>query len=470
MNHNKKNLVIISIPFQRLIRSHLSPMVIDTLTSESELLIVSNLANDLKFCENYQINGVKILAPPSLDNISLIERGFFLVSGMLRLRGFWFSKRREIPYFWAKRHIIFGENGNDKKVGFFYRQIINLLGILGSSVKVFRFFDAVHGRWTYSFPELFKIVKDYNQITLIQTASWGFQDATLGYWARTNACRKVLLPYTTDQLCNNGWLYCDFDKVCAQGEREYFFAKNRHNLKAENIDRLGSLNLFSMRKALNSMFEKKSQHKKKGVSILFSGSVATFFPSESEFSCLEILLDYIEKNEFGEVHVNYRPLFINKRIESLIAERFQNRANLTIQCADEGVYGLDSYVDSSWFDIVKKHNQSLLNHDLLVCAFGSSLAIDCAALGIPSVFYMGDATGTLRKRKSHLLLDEDGRFDSIKSTPIEHDMQLLVKRIKRILDSKQERDKIVNGILNEWDYNSNDLLMRLKVAVFENKS
>ena len=95
-----------------------------------------------------------------------------------------------------------------------------------------------------------------------------------------------LLPYTTDQLFN-GWLYCDFDKICAQGNAEYMFAKILHRQKEDRVQIFGSLNFFAMREAIQKRKVVPVLHGNKKVNILFAGSTSKYYPTESEFKCLD---------------------------------------------------------------------------------------------------------------------------------------------------------------------------------------
>ena len=119
-----QTLVIISLPFQRLIRSHLMPTVLDALSSKAQVAIVTPFAHDPKFRERYERPSVKILAPPSEENLTWLARKLDSISSILRVRGYWYATRKEIPYYWATRHIQFGENGYDRKKGILHQLII----------------------------------------------------------------------------------------------------------------------------------------------------------------------------------------------------------------------------------------------------------------------------------------------------------------------------------------------------------
>ena len=71
---------------------------------------------------------------------------------------------------------------------------------LGIWKKSWRFIDRIIGPSIFNVSELSAIAYGFEKVTLIQSASWGFQDRLLGWMARKHKWRTVMMPYTTDQL------------------------------------------------------------------------------------------------------------------------------------------------------------------------------------------------------------------------------------------------------------------------------
>lgn len=462
-NANKSSLVILSIPYQRLIKSHLSPAVINTLKERADLVVVSPFSKKDKFNKSYNQFGIFLTAARNESNLNIFKRVCFGISSILRVNGFFYNKRNEIPYYWENRHIRFNADGPDTKNGKIKSILLDIAALVGRNPKVWRIFDSLHGFFTYKFPELLVITKSYRKVILVQSASWGYQDACLAHLARTNRWRSVLLPYSTDQLFCNGWLYCDYDKVCVQGMEERAFALRMHFIKETKIIQLGSLNLHSLRQFRNYYSNKVKSNEYR---ILYAGSSPTYFPSSSEIEGLELLLVMTNSDGFPPCQVRYRPLWLTPENRRLLLERFSYYSNLTIETASPSIYGLEEFSDVDWEKITKNHVKNISGFDVMVMAYATSLAIDIAIFGTPSISYFYDSTGTLDKRKSSLRLDNNDRFLGFSSIPVATNNKALTELTRELLTDLTKRREIVHQILQNWDMDAPEFEDRLKLAVF----
>ena len=167
------------------------------------------------------------------------------------------------------------------------------------------------------------IAYGFEKVTLIQSASWGFQDRLLGWMARKHKWRTVMMPYTTDQLSINGHLISDFDAVCVQGEMEYYLVSKYHKVLVNQVMKLGSPWARYIEET-HFRIKNKVRAKKKKKQIIYSGVGHTYFPIESEFYGLELLLGAIKTGEIVDTEIVYRPIVLTeekrKRIEYNFSE------------------------------------------------------------------------------------------------------------------------------------------------------
>ena len=177
------------------------------------------------------------------------------------------------------------------------------------------------------------------------------------------------------------------------------FAKILHRQKEDRVQIFGSLNFFAMREAIQKRKVVPVLHGNKKVNILFAGSTSKYYPTESEFKCLDFLLQAIETGDLANVTITYRPVVKDAATQDAILRRYSNTNNLKVQFADPRVFGLCEYMDSDWESIQSSHIEQLSGYDLLVMVLRSSLALDMAVLNTPAISFFGDPSGVLARRK-----------------------------------------------------------------------
>lgn len=458
-------LVILSLPFQRLIRSHLSPVLLEILTKRADVVVVSPFAERPDFVDRYKGERITHLMARTPESLPSLSRKFVTISNTLRVRGYWCRNRKRLPYYWASRNIGFGENGNDTVVSLPKRMVMDILGWVGCWPRAWVFLDSLIGRASFDIPRVANLADSYDRVTLIQAASWGFQDKALAWMGRKYKWRTVFLPYTTDQLFCNGYLYSDFDAICVQGPAERQFAVVLHGLEVERIVNSGSLSFLSMRKALMSRpVECKSIDGKRRV--LFAGSTATHYPSESEFDCLEHLLRAVEIGELKNTVITYRPVGHTSEIRGLIERRFAGRKCLDIAYPSPSIYWLNEHSPTKWEDILNEHLESIAGYDLAIMVGVTSLALDLTIYGTPSIAYFDDPSGTLQRRKTDFRFDGNGKIVGFEDIPTVLRKDHLVPAIKLLFYDSIERRRIAGDIAARWDYNPPNILELLDAAVF----
>ncbi len=444
------SLVILSIPFQRLIRSHMSTIVLDLLSANADVLVVTPFADKEGFLNRYGRSNIKMLLPPSEDNLSWILRKFLFISSILRVQGYWFRWKKVIPYYWANRHIQFVENEKKKKFSFVYERLIDVLAFFGFSSRTWRSFDFFHGQYTYCFPELFFVTSNYQKVVFIQAASWGYQDAVLGYWARTKKWRSILLPYTTDQLMCNGWLYSNFDKVCVQGVCENLWANSLHFIPKANIIKLGSVYFRVLRNY--SIFSSKilKFKEKEKIVIFYAGVDSVYFPIEDEIQTVMKLESMLSQRIKKDLSIIYRPVLINT--ENLrYFDEIKSSNNITLQQISSTSIGLKDFVDENVEQKINELIYSLNQADILIMSTFTSMALEAAAAGLPVISYFPLDHNILKIRKSNLLFVNE-LYNGLNSVPKAQSLDELFSLVSRITEDEDFAYNIVNSIVSDWDY------------------
>lgn len=343
---SKNRLLILSVPLQRLIRVLLFDGILREFIIDHDVIIVSPFADDKIFQEEFSTPGLGFLKWEEPKAVPNPTRGFLALSSLLRLQGFWRRYMRQgLDYLAVTSHITFGENGNDTEKTLWRRMLLTGIGLIGVWPKAWRLFDALVGPRIFDFTELRILSKSYDKITLIQSTSWVLQDQMLAWMARSNKWRKVMIPYTTDQVYLNGYLYSDFDVVCVQGPYEKQCAATFHNIPEARIASLGSV-WFRHIDEIKQRIQNK-QSFELGITqrsrIIYAGTSSLYFPRVSEYLGLESLLKAIETGELAGVEVIYRPLGENLEIRTEIVRKFGNVPNLIVQFAQQACYGLNLY-------------------------------------------------------------------------------------------------------------------------------
>lgn len=449
----RESLIVLSLPFQRLIRSHYAPWLIEKLTEFADVLVVSPFAADLSFrsaIPNLRVSHVAV--PPTHEGLPRIYRKLLAISNIMRVQGFWCRHRDSLTYYWETRHVELGVNGRDTFAPVHKRFLKDVLAWIGSWPVTWRLIDRLIGQRVYNLQGLSNHIQGYENVTLIQASSWGEQDQALAWIARRDRWRAILLPYTTDQLYCNGFLYCDYDAVCVQGPEEERFATNLHAVEPQRIVEFGSLNFYSIRRGLEDLhgIQPKDPSCKH---ILVVGVSATYFPSESEFSMLESILEAMEEGVFGDVSVTYRPVPQCTQIEEAIAKRFTGRsARLTIEYAPPAALGLGTLSNPDAISLAVNHVNAISGYTVAVMAGTTTLALDLSLMGTPSIAYLGDPSGILESRKTHLRFAKDGILADFGYVPVVLDKPSLTHMVNRLLRDESHRKLVARQICDAWDY------------------
>lgn len=448
------NLVVLSIPFQRLLASHYSEDLKKVFRSNADLVVISPFADNENFVKpsKYDDN-IKHIKIPDLRNTSSFANKLFAISTILRVHGYWLRRRKEIPAYWATRHLLKRPFEADESVGFLKRIARDFVALIGFFPASWKIFDYFHGGRTYKFEELQIVSKNYSKIILVQAATWGFQDAVLAYWGRRHNWRTIMLPYSSDQLYCNGYLYSNFNTICAQGEAESFYAENFHGIKSKHITKLGSVLLRSLSRGnlkKNTCIGKKR--------IMYAGLEPTFFPAQLEMEVIKKLNDWISAVLGDSWELIYRPVRASIDEYSQLTEELKEFGDIKIQKPDSDRIGLDFFKMPQSADHACELKDMFNSVEVLVCSGTTSLSVEAAFLGIPTVSYYPLGANKLRSRYSNLYLNSEGNFIGFESLPIAQNNVQLQEYLLEILSSNEKKLKITKGVLRNWDYTDSDYI------------
>jgi len=438
-------------------------MVRNTLQKHAHILIVSPFSNNKTFQKEFGSSKINFFNLTPSEQLRQPFISLYTVSEILRRYGYWTRYRNQgMGYYFLTRFLSLGEDGNDVELPLLKQFIHNILGVIGIWRKSWRFIDKIIGPSIFEVSDLSAIAHGFEKVTLIQSASWGFQDRLLGWMARKHKWRTVMLPYTTDQLLIQGHLISDFDSVCVQGQLEYDYALTFHNVPECRIKKLGS----PWARYTEELQQRIKVTKERKKIIGYAGVSSMYFPVESEFYGLELLLAAIDAKEIDNTEIVYRPIGATKEIRKNIEARFSGKSNLSIQFSQKACYGMDTYDFSNNYEkALEEFVQQISRYDLLVMANFTSLFIDLAYIGVPSISYLFDSTGVLLKRKLEKRLNNYGRMSLHPDLPVVLNENQLIPEVKKLLNAPEKAQKQVEKTVQQWDYKNANFNKILEEAI-----
>jgi hypothetical protein len=455
-------LVILSIPFQRLNRVLLGAHVFDTLLNkEYDILIISPFAEDSLFQKEFGAKSVHFLKWVAPKKFREPYGTLYSISEILRMQGFWYRYRNSgMAEFVANSNVQYVVSGTEVQTSKVKKIIFNLCRTIGKRKFAWKILDWIIGPSIFHFKELDVFCKDYSQITLVQSASWGEQDRMLSWMAKKGNWRTVLIPYTTDQIHSNGYLLCDFDAVCVQGSAEADYAKRLQNIEPSRIIKLGSAwlrHIDGIRKRLaeNRSETDRSQFK----TIMFAGLSTIYFPKKSQFDIVDQLICEIMEGRLSNVKLAIRPVALDKiEIDEWIS-RYSKFDFVQIQWPQSVCVGID--MDENARRVTMREEllefvTQLSAADLLVISGFTTLIIDAASLGIPSISVFSDATGILKKRHLDLMVQTVVKSFGFDTLPLVYELNDLGPLVQKYLSNIEDSTKLAESLVSKWDYPNAD--------------
>ena len=124
---------------------------------------------------------------------------------------------------------------------------------------------------------------------------------------------------------------------------------------------------------------------------------------------------------------------------------------------------LDSYKNT--FKELNKFIELISECDLLVMALDTSLCMELAFIGIPSIAYYYDPSGVLARRRRMELFLENERIPLAPEIPVILDKNQLIPIVKGLLKDSKKASKQAEITAKQWDYKNADFNKILKEAI-----
>lgn len=467
----KKRLIILSVPNIRVIRVLLNDCVINAIKDNADIVVATPFAEDESFQSEFSTDGIGFYqinspAQPPRQPVRALNTLSELTRTVAYYRKY---KRHGLQYYWSMTSIRYGNDGQDIRDPFLMRLIKEITSIIGLWRGTWRVLDKLIGRSLYRSMSFEHLIQQYEHISLVQASSWGYQDRMLSWYARHFGFRKVMIPYTTDQLWVNGYLLCDYDAVCVQGVFEDKCARYYHNLKDSNIVPLGSMwyrtvdKIRAIHPELNQSFSKE-----KKMVVLYAGVSRTYFPRESEFHAIDALIAANKKNLLSEAKIVYRPYAIEPEDRFEIIERYGKEELIELQWPEEACASLYDFTGGLISTQLFEYIQNLVKADVVIMSHTTSLGLDAAYLGCGVIANFSDKTGILAKRKTSLRFLENGTLDFAPDIPVVHSLDELISLVQVLLKDRKSTKQLAERIVASWDYKPLDLEGMLRTAVYGN--
>jgi len=441
----KNNIVVISVPFARIGRYSLSKLVLSILRERGDVVIVSPWSHKVKFRENFNGDNTFFIKWESIK-ISKFKQKILVVSELMRLLGYLRRfKNQGLMWFFRNHFSVFTEDGQDSRLGLFKSIAHFILSVLGRRRSSWKTVERLSGFEWYQFPELIKLVAAYADVTLIQSASWGMQDKALAKLSSMEGWRNVLLPYSTDQLHCNGYLFNDYHAVCVQGDLELDRARNFHLIPEQSIYRLGSI-WFRHLAQLNKMINDIQTDKCNSRVIFYAGMGSLYFARKSEFAGLDALIQFVIDSD-EKFRLIYRPVFCDEEDRNYIENKYGTLEGLEIQWPQASVIGIHDPLTINQEQSLLEYTRDIKGCDLLVMSLNSTICMDIAFLekcGIIS--NMIDLDGRLERRHHSIAVRVCPAGVDVNTT------DSLIESVKYFLDNSEKGEKTSAEMLSKWDY------------------
>jgi len=340
-------LVIISVPFHRNTRYLLSSELYPQFRENYDLLLVTSFKVTSSFKNEFggkNVQYCEILPHHSNRILSAL----YNVSELLRGNGYKFRHRNNrIKYHWYETRFLDFSGGKIEKKSSLSQMLALITGIIGFNPRVWKFFDSLFGQYYYKNKAILDISSKYDKSIIIHTANFSFQERLLGYLGRLAKIKSILIPYTTDQICINGYLIREYDVVCAQGSVEENYLKYHHKVHEDNIFMLGSLWFRNLDRSLSKHeFSFNETAPEEFRTILYAGISSTYFPRYAELVAVDRILHEIEVGTLGKCKLIYRPVCKNNEINE-IENRYAGAKSIVIQKPSISMIGMTEDIGES---------------------------------------------------------------------------------------------------------------------------
>lgn len=452
-------LIVISVPFTRNMRYLISSSLFPRLKNEHELVVVGpQFARETLRAEFGGAN-VRFWAFDKVpESLPRWLRYVYAISEMLRRNGYWFRFRdRGLRYYWNNITKVTVGNAAEGVQPARARGLNRIIGWLGYPRFAWRIIDAMFGRLLYDTADFKAVVGDRDDVLIIQTANWGYQERYLSYCARRYGARTMLVPYTTDQLIINGHLITAYDAICTQGPVEARYATEHHGVSADRVHPLGMVwrrNLEMIQHA--PIPAAATTPKQPPYSILYAGLTSGFFPRKSELEAVDHILAAIRDGRIPPAEVVYRPVVRDDADAEALRQRFAGDPLIKLQWPQTTLVGVDQEVSGSVMDEVTEYISQLVAADVFVMSATTTMMFDALHFDIPCIANFTDPTSILcQVGFTTIYCEDDETLRAVPAMPVARSHDELVRYVRDALcgDDRAEAVRRMKAeLFAEWDY------------------
>lgn len=458
----KQHVVVLSVPFLRVAKVILSKYILDYLTTRADVIILSPYdSREFKSqFRNYDNITFQKWVDPTLP---VLANSLLATAEIMRMNGYWYKFRNSgMGYYHRNQCRVFKTAAADSHFPLHKRIMFYVLSRLGYFPGMWKLLTGLVVR-LYLKEKKINIDERYKRVTVIQSSSWGLQDRLVPFLL--TKVRRVLIPYTTDQLTTNGYLLADYDAVCVQGELEWEYAVNKHHKPEDKLFKTGSIWFRILDLALKIP---KSGKGKDAKQILYAGVSRDYYPRAGELRSIERILHAIKNNpSLVGTRIVYRPYILDAADMDEIITRFDGEALLSIQWPDQMINQIGNQSNAILADVVDDHVHSLSNFNLMIMSGSTSLALDvsyisnCAVIG-----NFSDFDGKLNDRRTDLLLSRSGTNLLPGCVIVKSNLEL-IEQVQRIMLDPDYSKSLGTQLIYDWDYSNVNLTNVLDKAIFE---
>jgi hypothetical protein len=461
-----KTLLVVSAPFTRNTRYTISSSLFARLREEYDVLVIGPQFAQKSLCAEFGGPRVEFWAfDESPDGLPRFLRYVYALSEVLRRNGYWFRFRnRGLAYYWrcATRTAVAesGEAVLKVKAGFLHR----CLGWLGFPRFIWKLADSAFGTRIYDTKAFSERVSGYENVVVISTANWGYQERYLGYCVRRFALKSIVVPYTTDQLIINGHLIADDAIICPQGPVEFRYAVDYHGVPEERVHRLGMIwrrNLEAIQEQ-HAMARDGANDPATPFVIMYAGLTPTCFPRSSELEAVDSLIDAIRGGRLPPAIVTYRPIVRDAADADMLRRRFADEPLITLEWPQAALIGIGGTQTTSVRQEVLEYVSQLLQADVLVMSATTTMMFDALHFDIPCVANFSDPRSVLRDAGfSTVYPQNDETILSVPDLPVVHSYEDMIRSVREALCSDDRAEllaRVKRQAFSTWDYPNQDYI------------
>ena len=458
----RNKIVVISVPFSRNFRFLISSKIYVDLKKNNDILIVSSSKKEEFIEKEFGGANVKFFYTYK-DHFCLpkIPRLIYLFTEALRRFGYYYKYRNEqLRYYWkistSSYSSVLNKDGSPVHQGLIYRLLCRLMGVLGRDKNVWRIVSNYFGSVIFDVSVIHKLLSRYDEVVIIQTANWGYQERFLSFLSYKYKYKNILIPYTTDQILINGHMISDYDVYCPQGKVEERYLLDLHNVSSGKICKLGMLwmrNIETVRshRVINRwkvQEKQKAKHK-----IMYTGLTYSGFPIECELESVDKILDGMDSGIINVDLLIYRPVVHNIIDKKSIENKYSNISSIRLQWPQKSMIGVSEDFDHSVHSEIYEYVKQIEEVSLMVMSATTTMAFDAFNMGIPCIANFYDCTGSFDKNGfSSSYIETDEFIISAKGMPIVYSLDCLVDEIIKITNSIDPLGSTADNVFDYWDY------------------